>query len=88
MGFDLGQRDRRFHRHQRLHIDHAEHAFGIGVIGIMLLDDLDHADDLLFIDRMIEEPPVADLHRLHIVVGLMIAHTIPLGRSFLHLIVP
>ena len=88
VGLDLFKRHRIFDRLHRLDVDHTETAGFIGMIGVMFLHHLDDADDALLVDRMIEEAGIALFHGLHVVVGLIVAHPVPVLDALFHLIVP
>ena len=62
-------------------IDHAELAARVGRIGIEAAHDLDDADDLLALVRVIEKGAVALLHRPQIVRRLEVAHPVPMGAA-------
>ena len=55
------------HRFDCFHGDHAKASAGVCRVRMIGLADLDNADNLLLIDRMIEKGEIADLHRLHVV---------------------
>src|SRR3546814_7431374 len=67
---------------------HAPAAGRVDRVRLMGLGDLDHADDRLLADRMIEEAAVADLHRLHVVLRLMVAHAVPAADALADHVVP
>ena len=69
------------HRHHRGDIDHSELAARVGRIGIERAHDLDDADDLLALVRVVEEGAVALFHRAQIVRRLEIAHAVPVGAA-------
>src|SRR5690349_6622184 len=77
----LGEPDRALYRHYRGDIDHAELAARVAGIGVEGADDLDDADDLLALVRVIEEGAVAVLHCPQIVRRLEIAHAVPMGAA-------
>jgi hypothetical protein len=88
LSLDLRQAHGAGKRPHGLDVDHAEAAARIGRIGIVLLDDFDDPDDLLFLDRVIEERLVAGPHGLEVVRGLVVAHAVPFGDAVAHLVLP
>src|SRR5271154_7386409 len=77
VGFGLLERDRARQGTNGANIDHAERAARVGRIGPVSLADLDDSDDRLALVGMVEKSLLADLHRLHVEFGGMIAHAAP-----------